>query len=217
MCYGDSNTFGFNPKENNRFKHDERWSGILDKKMGSNYYIIEEGLNHRTTIWDDPILEYKNGKTYLIPCLHSHKPIDLVILMLGANDLKSIYNLRANAIGDSVGVLAELILKSGAGIDGNPPELLILCPPKLGKLTRYAEMFEGYKEKEEKLPYYYEEVATDVRCHFFDVSEHIQCPNTDGLHLEAPQHKQMGNLIADVVKNIFERRTDKKQEKNEYA
>ena len=87
LCYGDSNTYGLMPDSPDRYPRDVRWTGILQKKLGEDYYVIEEGLSGRTTLWDDPIEEHKNGKKYLLPCLDSQKPVDLVILMLGTNDL----------------------------------------------------------------------------------------------------------------------------------
>ena len=82
LCYGDSNTYGLRPDSNQRYPREIRWTGLLQKSLGEDYYVIEEGLSGRTTLWDDPIEEHKNGKTYLFPCLESHSPIDLVVLML---------------------------------------------------------------------------------------------------------------------------------------
>ena len=93
LCYGDSNTYGLKPDSSQRYPRDVRWTGILQKKLGEDYYVIEEGLSGRTTLWDDPIEEHKNGKTYLLPCLESHSPINLVVLMLGTNDLKTRFSL----------------------------------------------------------------------------------------------------------------------------
>jgi lysophospholipase L1-like esterase len=91
LCYGDSNTWGYNPSTGGRYARDERWPGVLRTELGEGYLVIEEGLNGRTTVWDDPIEGYKNGSTYLIPCLETHKPIDLVIILLGTNYLDGIH------------------------------------------------------------------------------------------------------------------------------
>ena len=94
LCYGDSNTWGYNPSTKERYDRYERWTGILQFTLGDEYHVIEEGLNGRTTVWDEPIEgEYKNGKTYLVSCLESHKPLDLVIIMLGTNDLKKRFSV----------------------------------------------------------------------------------------------------------------------------
>ena len=114
LCYGDSNTYGLMPDSPDRYPRDVRWTGILQKKLGEDYYVIEEGLSGRTTLWDDPIEEHKNGKKYLLPCLDSHKPVDLVILMLGTNDLKTRFSLTPFDIGASVENLVKVLLKSDA-------------------------------------------------------------------------------------------------------
>jgi lysophospholipase L1-like esterase len=88
LCYGDSNTWGYDPVTKGRFPRDMRWTGVLRQSLGDDYLVIEEGLNGRTTVWDDPIEGYKNGAAYLVPCLTTHRPLDLVIIMLGTNDLK---------------------------------------------------------------------------------------------------------------------------------
>jgi lysophospholipase L1-like esterase len=88
LCYGDSNTWGYIPGTGERYASHVRWPGVLQNALGNGYVIIEEGLCGRTTVWDDPIEEYRSGKEYLIPCLKSHAPLDLVVLMLGSNDLK---------------------------------------------------------------------------------------------------------------------------------
>jgi len=203
LCYGDSNTFGYNPVTGRRLARNERWPGVLEKSLGSAVTIIEEGLNHRTTVWDDPVLPYVNGKEYLLPCLLSHKPVDLVILMLGSNDMKQRLRLSASDIADGIGVLADMVLKSGAGPDGYSPELLLVTPPRFGRLDRYNEMFLGHREKERVLPALYAGVAADHYCHFFNLADHGRCPDVDGLHMELPQHAETGHLLAEVVRDIF--------------
>lgn len=94
MCYGDSNTWGYNPATGSRFSRDGRWTGVLRQELSDGYEIIEEGLNGRTTVWNDPIEGYKNGKEQLIPCLETNKPLDMVIIMLGTNDLKVLFLSR---------------------------------------------------------------------------------------------------------------------------
>ena len=88
LCFGDSNTYGESPEGLGRYPRDERWPGILQTALGAEYLVIEEGLNGRTTVWEDEVEGDKSGKKHLPVCLASHAPLDLVILMLGANDLK---------------------------------------------------------------------------------------------------------------------------------
>jgi lysophospholipase L1-like esterase len=88
LCYGDSNTWGYDPASKHRFRDSVRWTGVLQHLLSNRCRVIEEGLNGRTTVWPDPIAEYRNGKQMLIPTLETHKPLELVILMLGVNDCK---------------------------------------------------------------------------------------------------------------------------------
>ena len=93
LCFGDSNTWGYDPATGERFDEQTRWTGVLQAALGGDYTVIEEGLNGRTTVWDDPIEGHKNGHEYLVPCLETHRPLDLVVLMLGTNDLKRRFSL----------------------------------------------------------------------------------------------------------------------------
>lgn len=95
VCYGDSNTWGYDPVTMDRLPITQRWTGVLAQELGAGYRVIEEGLNGRTTVWDDPIEGYKNGKEYLIPCLETHRPIDLITILLGTNDLKMRFSVSA--------------------------------------------------------------------------------------------------------------------------
>jgi lysophospholipase L1-like esterase len=130
LCYGDSITWGYNPANRNRMTGNERWTGVLGNGLGNDYTVIEEGLNGKTTVWDDPLNGvYKNGLKYLIPCLDSHRPIDLCILLLGINDLKKRFSLSGVEIARGIMVLIEVIKKSETGLGGLKPKILILTPP----------------------------------------------------------------------------------------
>ena len=152
LCFGDSNTWGYDPATKSRFPRDVRWTGVLRNALGEEYLVIEEGLNGRTTVWNDPIEGYKNGREYLIPCLETHKPIDLVVIMLGTNDLKKRFSVSAFDIANSTGVLADTVKKSAAGPNDGVPPILLLAPPPLAKLTEFAEMFEGAGPRRKSLP-----------------------------------------------------------------
>lgn len=203
LCYGDSNTYGYNPSTKLRYNGEERWTGILGKQLGPGFHVIEEGLNGRTTVWDDPIEEYKSGKNYLIPCLESHAPIDLVILWLGTNDLKKRFSLSAHDISLGVSTLITMIQKSNTGIEGLSPDILLLSPTPLGVLDEYAQMFEGGKEKSEKLTEYYSKLANEFKCEFINTSEYISTSLSDGLHFDKEDHKILGQTIADKVQQLF--------------
>src|SRR5215208_827241 len=130
LCYGDSNTWGYEPATGNRFPEDMRWPGVLARELGEGFRVIEEALNGRTTVRDDPVEEYKNGKDYLSPCLESHAPLDLVIIALGVNDLKARFFASASDVADGAGVLVSIARRSGSGPNGRPPAVLLVAPPR---------------------------------------------------------------------------------------
>lgn len=203
LCYGDSNTWGYNPETGGRYERVERWTGILAEKLGEEYEVIEEGLNGRTTVWDDPIEGYKNGKEYLIPCLETHKPLDLVIIMLGSNDLKKRFSLSPYDIAAGVGVLVDIVLKSCCGPGENAPAVLLMSPPPFARLTEFAEMFEGAREKSKKLSAHYRRVAREKGCKFFNTSKVITSSDIDGVHLERSEHQKLGQAVASLVREIL--------------
>ena len=191
-----------------RFDKYERWTGQLSQALGSPYDVIEEGLNGRTTVWDDPIEGYKNGRDYLIPCLESHKPLDLTILFLGVNDLKKRFSLSAYDIAEGACVLVQIVQKSNAGNLGGAPQVLLLAPPPVGKLTAFAEMFEGAEAKSQKFAEHYSHVANELGCHFLDTSTVIVSSDLDGIHFEKSEHAKLGQAVALKVREIIEQTAD---------
>jgi len=203
LCYGDSNTWGYNPATAERFDRPERWAGVFRQALGEGSLVIEEGLNGRTTVWDDPIEGYKNGKSYLIPCLETHRPLDLVIIMLGTNDLKMRFSLPAYDIANGAGVLVDVVQKSEAGHDGRPPEVLLLAPPPVTTLTEFSEMFAGSLEKSKRFGQHYRRVAEEQGCHFLDTGQVIVSSPLDGIHFELGEHRKLGLAVAEKVKEIL--------------
>jgi lysophospholipase L1-like esterase len=100
LCFGDSNTYGWECESDRRFSAEIRWPGVLGSDLGANWRVIEEGLGGRTTVHDDPLMPYRNGLAYLIPCLSSHAPIDVVVFFLGTNDLKPRFALPAHDVAE---------------------------------------------------------------------------------------------------------------------
>jgi lysophospholipase L1-like esterase len=203
LCFGDSNTWGWDPQTEKRFDRNARWTGIAQKLLGKEYFLIEEGLNGRTTVWEDPIEGYKQGSQHLPPLLETHRPLDLVIIMLGTNDLKMRFSVSAYDIAQSIGTLVEIVQKSPAGRNGSVPKILILAPPPLGKLTEFAEMFTGGTEKSVRLAQLYEAVAQERGCEFFNASTVIKTSDIDGVHFEKDAHKALGKALAEKIKKLI--------------
>ncbi len=203
LCYGDSNTWGYNPVTKKRHDYNLRWTTILQKELGNDFLVIPEGQNGRTTVWEDPIELHKNGASYLPPCMESHKPIDLIIIMLGTNDLKQRFSLPAADIANGAGVLVDIVKKSNFGPNDTPPEILLIIPPKVQKLTDYAETFAGSKEKSQKFPVEYKTVAKNKKVQYLEIGKYVHCSDADGIHFESDQLSTLGKLITKKVSSFF--------------
>lgn len=204
LCYGDSNTWGYIPGVGGRYAPAQRWTGVMQRVLGPSFHVIEEGLNGRTTVWDDPVEGvHRNGRTYLLPCLQSHMTLDLVVLFLGVNDLKHRFSVPASDIARGAGVLIELIQQSGTGRTAASLPVLLIAPPPLAKLTGYAEMLQGGEAKSRLLAARYQEVAVEYGCHFLDAGAVIRASDLDGVHLEEEQHRILGETVAAKVKALF--------------
>ena len=178
---------------------------MLARELGSDYHVIPEGLNGRTTVWPDPVEgEYQNGKQYLVPCLDSHHPLDLVVLMLGTNDLKHRYGLSAWDIASGAGGLVELIRRSEFGPEGGPPEVLLMAPPvTCVGAGPFAEMMAGADEKSVDLGRFYRSVAEENGVSFLDTAETIVSDPTDGIHLAVGELPKLGMAVAAEVRRIL--------------
>ena len=134
LCFGDSITWGYNPETCGRFEFDERWTGVLQNELGAEYRIIEEGLNSRTTVFEDPFTPYQQygtGMNVLPMILDTHAPLDVVVLMLGTNDLQTHRHNNAKSAAYGVSQCILQIMKSIAGVEGKAPKILLLSPPVL--------------------------------------------------------------------------------------
>ncbi len=206
LCYGDSNTWGYSAKTAERFPHNIRWTGVLQKMLGENYHVIEEGLSGRTTVWEDEIEEYKSGKEYLIPCLNTHKPLDLVIIMLGTNDLKKRFSLSAYDISLGAQLLAKIVMKTECGRKGKSPEVLLVSPIEAGDLEccPFGECFNPQSGAEsKKFEYYYKKAAEEIGCHFLSAAEFADPSPIDAIHIEPEGHLALGKAVYQKVLEIF--------------
>jgi lysophospholipase L1-like esterase len=204
LCFGDSNTWGYVPGTGQRYARHVRWPGILQAALGPGFHVIEEGLNSRTTVFDDPTrVPGRNGLAYLGPCLHSHAPLDLVVLMLGSNDLKHRFGLSAFDVGLNIAVLLAAIQQSGSGVGGKAPPVLLLSPPAVGPLSALAEMFAGAEEKSRQLARHYRAAAEQAGCRFLDAAEVVMASPIDGVHWDAAGHAALGTRVAQVVRDML--------------
>ena len=202
LCYGDSNTWGYDPATRTRYRSHVRWTGVLATRLGADYRVVEEGLNGRTTRWDDPIETGRNGLTYLRPCIESHQPLDVIVIMLGTNDLKSRFDLSASDIAQSAADLAEMAWRWAHAPDGSHVSVLLVAPPATSTLTEFDQMFDGAHEKSRQFSHYYRLAAGRRHLPFFDAGEVIVSSQKDGIHFDSEEHRKLGEALADEVQRL---------------
>lgn len=207
LCYGDSNTWGQKPDKTGRYPANIRWTGKLQELLGDGYYVVEEGLGSRTTDLDYDRKPGRNGKTYLQPCLESHNPIDIVIVMLGTNDLKLEYSRTASDIAAALEGLVKLTEQYGKDKNGNAPKVMLVSPILVDDTaTHFAEFYSTHYDesaaiKAKELANEIQRVAEHNGCFFIDAAS-VAKPGDDGLHFSPESHPALGELLAKKVKEI---------------
>lgn len=206
LCYGDSNTYGHNPSDGTRLPRHQRWPGILASLLGSEYEIIEEGLCGRTASNIYPESPWISGLTYLKPCLLSHRPLDLVIIMLGTNDIQIPFRPLPLTIARGINALAGQFFS----VQWEPekePALLLVSPILIGNVSvhpKFGPLF-GYEngcELSKQLAPYYQEVARYWGCEFFDAASAASPSVVDGLHMEPCEHDKLARALAQKIKEM---------------
>lgn len=203
LCFGDSNTWGFDPATGNRFPRGVRWPGRLQAGLGEEWYVVEEGLNGRTATLDSPVAAGKNGLSYLEPCLDSHSPLDAVLIALGTNDLAECYGLTATDVARAAARLAYVVSRSEAGVDGRAPLPILVCPPGVGHTT-WREDWAGAPAKSALLSERFRGVAEEGRYELVDLSEVTRFSDIDGIHLDAAGHAAVAEHVARELRRRFE-------------
>mgnify|MGYP001308439636 FL=1 len=200
LCFGDSNTWGYNPVDGSRYNFATRWPGALQKIIGSNkYHIIEEGLNGRTTAHNETERPIRSGLDILPVLLETHRPLDWAIVMLGTNDLKTHFNSSAEEIAANVGALCDVIIQSDC-LAEHQPQLLVCAPTSANEASRQLpEWFVGASETARNLPERIKREAHKRGILFLDVAGLLDHDFADSLHWTPAQHLIVGKAIAAVV------------------
>ena len=205
LCFGDSNTFGTNP-EGGRHARDVRWPGRLQKLLGPDWYVIEEGMGGRTTVWEDPLEPGRRGIAALPIALASHKPLDLVILSLGTNDCKGHFHASPKVIAKGAEELCKTVCRFDYGPWAKTPKILLVSPIHIGEKVESSPYVSFDKEapaKSRALGALYQEVAKNYNCLFLDGSQAAEPSALDQLHMDAENHRSMAEAIYENIMKEF--------------
>lgn len=209
LCYGDSLTWGFDAETRDRHVIDDRWTSVLQKSLGPDVNVIAEGLNGRTTAFDDHLSDCdRNGARLLPSVLHSHAPLDLIIILLGTNDLKR------GIGGGGFATAAMSGMKRLIGLvrhhewpfpDMDGPDILIVSPPLICETANpvFASMYQGAVEESRMLATLYRDLADEYGCGFFDASSVSVTTPVDGVHLDRENTRALGRGIEPVVRMML--------------
>lgn len=210
LCYGDSNTWGYIPGIGERFDRKSRWPGICQMLLGDDYEIIEAGLSGRTTIFDDPKNRYFNGFDGLGYALLSAKPLDLVIVSLGTNDLK-FCNLQemSSGIDAIIGFLLNhrQITVGSSSIFKNEAKILLISPIALSERVPDIPPYNAFMGKElesRRVSAVYEAVAQKYGVDYLDASQFAEASSKDGVHMDCENHHKFAKAVAQKVKQLLE-------------
>ena len=204
LCYGDSNTYGYNPLDGGRYSKEIRWTTILQNLLGKQYEVIDEGLNGRTTAFDVPDGgEYKNGLTPIKTILGSHKPMDYLIIMLGTNDCNKQLKLSAKDIADG---MERLIIKTKEDLEylqGYLPKIILITPAAIADSFESSPFIDQLDinavNKSRSLAPLYKELADKHGLLYLDNTNGEVSP-LDSEHLTINGHNKLAHLLKDIIK-----------------
>ncbi|MBT8459625.1 MAG: SGNH/GDSL hydrolase family protein [Boseongicola sp.] len=204
LIYGDSNTFGTTPmaalSDDAVMARGRRWGDVMGAHLGEKFEIVTEGLPGRTTVHDDPIEgAYRNGLRSLRAILESHKPIDLLIFCLGANDSKSRFGLSTTDI--ALGITR--LVKEAQGL-GVASKTLVICPPSVEEKGALASIFEGAEDRCKGLAEVMAQCVHAQDAAYFDAGSVISVDPIDGVHWNEKAHGMLGEAVAHKVQKVLE-------------
>lgn len=209
LVFGDSNSYGFDPVtglSGGRFDETVRWPRVMETLLGKGYRVIEDAVNGRTTAFDDPIREHRNGVKCIDRCFASSSPIDMVIVMLGTNDLKTIFSAKPLVVMRGLMVVIEKILASKAAY-GEAPKVLIAAPIDIGENILNTQMGDFYEieavEYAKQLRPYYEKLAKDMGVEYIDAGLYGKPCELDCIHMDKESHAKVAEAMAKKVKEMI--------------
>ena len=209
LIYSDSLTWGIIPLTRKRLPFHERWPGVMEhclEESGISVRVIEDCLNGRRTVWDDPFKPGRNGLQGLSQRIECHSPLSLVILMLGTNDFQSIHPHNAWHSAQGIATLVNAIRQAPIEPEMPIPTVLVVVPPPIeNPKGPIATKFVGGDSKCVGLADALQATCEQLACNFFDSATVISSSKVDGVHLDADQHQVLGEALAKVVIPLLQR------------
>ena len=201
LCFGDSNTYGYAP-DGQRYEADSIWPGIMGKLLGDRFEVIADGKNGRTIAFDDPYMEGCNGMLDIEASLEANAPLDLVVLMLGTNDLKKYFDATPAQIAQNLKTMCELIQQK------TDAKILIASPMLLGDEIEFSPTLSlefGRAQIDYSFDFapQFSKVAQEVGAGFIDLAVVAVSSGADCLHLMPEEHQQIGAAMKDKVMEAF--------------
>ena len=208
LVYGDSLSWGIIPNTRKRLPFARRWPGVLEnalREAGEDVRVIENCLNGRRTVWDDPFKDGRNGAHGLAQVIEMHSPLTLVILMLGINDFQASHLNNAWCSARGIARLIDIIREAPIEPDMPIPRILVVAPPAFGEPEgAMADKFEGAADRAEGLAWQLERVCEELDVAFFDAGDVVETSAEDGVHLDARDHIILGDALAEHVMELLD-------------
>jgi lysophospholipase L1-like esterase len=212
LCFGDSNTWGYEPGTGDRYPRAVRWPGVLAAELGAAWHVVEAGLNGRTTVFEDPLGD-KRGLRHLGPVLESAAPVDAVVVMLGTNDLKTRFGASAYEIAEGAGRIVDAVQGGASGPGGGAPAVLLVAPPPLADVAGWAardpdayagfeEQWRGAQATSRGFARQYARVARVRDVAFLDAGAFVATSDVDGIHWAAEGHAALGRAVATALRAL---------------
>ncbi len=200
LAFGDSLTWGADPATGLRHPPEFQWPRVLERALGEGFRVHADGLGGRTTCRDDDCGPCpRNGAKALPVALGVHMPLDLVILMLGTNDLKPVHGGKAISAQAGIRRLVEIVDAFPYKPRSAKPKILIVAPPLCGDEASAATATGREIAEFRKLAPLYAQVAAAAGCGFFDAASVAEPSPIDGVHLDAPTTAALGRALAGPV------------------
>ena len=208
LCFGDSNTWGYDPETQTRFSKNIRWTGVLQQLLGTNFNVIEEGLNGRTTNVNEKeehdlgySRAYRSAMDLLSILIETNSPLDLIVVMLGTNDLKTNFNQSADMIAKNMRLVCESIISNDYFQNKS---IILVAPTHINENSpNLLDSFVGTTSASKSFSNSYKKISDDLGLFFLDASESVITNEIDGLHWDANQHNDFAKVVCQKIKSVF--------------